>query len=99
MADEIRVNAIELDGETVQIIYMQAPRMTEDGTPVTESRILTFNRDAEPVQAIVEDMADALTGYVTDLITALNDANTLSLDEYEATLEGDLDDDLGMGDD
>lgn len=100
MADEIRVNAVEVDGDSVQIIYMTAPRMTAEGSPVTTSHILTFDRDAEPVRPIVEDMVDSLNGYVRDILAGLDEAHTMSLDEYEATIDDDGElDDLGMGDD
>lgn len=98
--DEIRVNAVEFDGDTVQIIYMAAPRMTAEGSAISTSNILTFARDTEPVRPIVEDMIDSIKGYVLDILAGLDEAHTMSLDEYEATLDGDDDlDDLGMGDD
>lgn len=95
--NNIQIRAIEVDPETVQIVYLDEPRISAGGQPVAHSHILTVNRGDETVAPLIEDLVTTLADFAQDIIDATAPDKTQSLDEYEADLEGD-ELDLGMGD-
>jgi hypothetical protein len=97
-ADEIQVRAIEIDPETVQIVYVDEPRITAGGQPVAHSHILTVSRGDESIAPLLEDLVTTVADFVQDVRDAVAPDKTKSLDEVEAELEDD-ELDLGMGDD
>lgn len=94
---KIQVRSIEIDPDTVQIIWNEEPRISAGGAPIARSHIVTFSRDDEPTAGLVADLVDNLTDYVEDILAALGDEHTQSLEEFEASIEDD-ELDLGMGD-
>jgi hypothetical protein len=95
--NESAVRMVEIGDESLVVTFTRPPRISSGQNPIFWSETVVVAVDDEPTQALIDDFRLAINDLGRDLLDAVSEGNTQTLDEFEMAQDDD-ELDLGMGD-